>query len=91
MFDILYLINYKSIINYRSILNIGLFVQKSFKIFVEDRNDPPSGISCSLNSILETSLPGTNIGICNAIDEDISQKHIYSITYIFASGTSEHA
>ena len=58
---------------------------QSFVINVENRNDPPSDIICSGKfSLPEDAKPGTAVGRCEAIDEEIYQYHQYNLTDIFA-------
>ncbi|XP_012556552.2 protocadherin Fat 4 isoform X1 [Hydra vulgaris] len=68
----------------------GLFIKKTFKIFVEDRNDPPSNLECTLTNIPETSPFGTFIGECVAVDDDNYQIHNFFITQTFASVGLKH-
>ena len=70
----------------------GLLISRNFTIRVDNRNDPPTDITCigvfgnKTLYTLESSTPGTLLATCTATDEDAQQMHLFSITKIIASG-----
>ncbi len=64
--------------------NVNLSQNQTFKITVQEVNDPPSDILLSNNDVVETSPIGTEVGILTAIDPDNS-----SHTFSLASGIGD--
>lgn len=70
----------------------GLWLSRNFTIRVDNRNDPPTDITCigmfgnqSLY-MFESSASGTVLAACTPTDEDAQQMHFFSIIKIVAKG-----
>jgi len=55
----------------------GRIKEKDFEIVVLDRNDPPTDITISRQTIFEATLANSLIAELDAIDEDIADLHSY--------------
>lgn len=76
-------------IRIRSTDNEGLFFEKTFIITINDKNDPPSEMALSANSIAENQPSGTQVGILITADQDANESHTY--TLVSGAGSTDNA
>ncbi|WP_075063244.1 cadherin domain-containing protein [Ornatilinea apprima] len=57
----------------------GLTFEKAFTITINNRNDPPTALNLSSNTILENLPGGTQIGVFSAVDEDAGETFTYAL------------
>jgi len=70
-------------IRIRSTDKDGFYIEKAFTISINNKNDPPTDIQLSANTIAENSSIGSQIGLLTASDQDASE----TFTYALVSGT----
>lgn len=76
-------------IRVRSTDKDGLFIEKAFTITINNKNDPPTDIILSANTIAENRPSGTQIGLLTTADQDASDTHTY--TLVSGTGSTDNA
>ncbi|NMC54189.1 MAG: peptidoglycan DD-metalloendopeptidase family protein [Chloroflexi bacterium] len=76
-------------IRIRSTDNEGLYIEKAFTITINDKNDPPSELALSANSIAENQPSGTQVGILITADQDAAESHTYAL--VSGDGSTDNA
>ena len=63
----------------RSTDSAGEYVEQDFEITLEDEDEPPTGITLDSNLVPENSPKGTVVGLFAAIDQDIGDRHKFTL------------
>jgi hypothetical protein len=57
----------------------GLFAETNLTVFVEDRNEAPTGVRLSSTGLPENSAPGVVAGQLEGIDQDANDTHLFEL------------